>query len=705
MSEAAWQPILAIPASDMVDASQIRHQALDNDANLNTVLLQTAASIAAPTPNYQPFSGRTLFALGNENPAGTSTRSATSAAAHFFPAALVDVSKVVCHSDMTGALGTQNSAVPTCSDTSSSTPLGNKTSVAPSANKMSAASLDNNPSPASAAPAASSNASTAPASASTEDPASSSPADPTAPTGALADSTTASSPAPDANSAAPAAVPTAAPIPSGDDVAGAPEGGSQGSSAADPVCGPDSSSVDPPPMKKKRLEMADVDELLDEQDALFTKYVEKNGVTINCVKKLAQQLPSMKKQKKASDYNILVYFKGKELNKSQAKGSRTALKDLHEKVKHDEDLQDILNDPDAMKALWQRYGDAKVEEKVVAVRVSKHAQAKGVAEKINFFQQESDFMFESANANSFGMVVHGLFESTYFRKGVQDMLNLYKNYVTSMEKAGTRKLYQSEMAHEILTSGCYSEDVMGLTNISMSYISFAKTIAVLYKVNIKGWPEDVPCSYPQHPPAEQIKILYNARNSSAVHWYTMTPAEARLFKREAEKNGELEPRIQKKRADAGSKHGQDDDDDDSKEEEEPRPTKSSKCTRVAATDDDDDDASDEDEVHPAKKSKGAAVGRGKKKSVSGPSGKKLVGGSSGCKVAGGRAKKSTGANKEGAGGKRSVGGKRKSAVGVKKSALGKSKGKKKSAWFVVSDSDPDFDNGDASDDDEKEFLG
>ena len=60
-------------------------------------------------------------------------------------------------------------------------------------------------------------------------------------------------------------------------------------------------------------------------------------------------------------------------------------------------------------------------------------------------------MFESADANSFGMVVRGSFESTvvsgyygrgpadaffrkYFGKGVQDVLNLYENYVTSMEK-------------------------------------------------------------------------------------------------------------------------------------------------------------------------------------------------------------------------------------------------------------------------------
>lgn len=94
-------------------------------------------------------------------------------------------------------------------------------------------------------------------------------------------------------------------------------------------------------------------------------------------------------------------------------------------------------------------------------------------------------MYESADANSFGMVVRGSFESTvmpafygrgpadaFFRKtfnmGVQDVLNLFETFVVTMEKGilhlawyvyiadyylfavGTRKLYQSEMASEIV---------------------------------------------------------------------------------------------------------------------------------------------------------------------------------------------------------------------------------------------------------------
>lgn len=71
-----------------------------------------------------------------------------------------------------------------------------------------------------------------------------------------------------------------------------------------------------------------------------------------------------------------------------AKGSRIPLKELHAKVKDDDDLQDIFQDGDAMKALRLKYDEEKAEEKISAIRISKRAQAKSVAEKINVFQQE-----------------------------------------------------------------------------------------------------------------------------------------------------------------------------------------------------------------------------------------------------------------------------------------------------------------------------
>lgn len=57
-------------------------------------------------------------------------------------------------------------------------------------------------------------------------------------------------------------------------------------------------------------------------------------------------------------------------------------------MKEDDDLQDIFQDADAMKALCQKYDEERAEEKIAGVWVSKCAQAKSIAEKMNLFQQE-----------------------------------------------------------------------------------------------------------------------------------------------------------------------------------------------------------------------------------------------------------------------------------------------------------------------------
>ncbi|KAE9394152.1 hypothetical protein BT96DRAFT_943380 [Gymnopus androsaceus JB14] len=131
----------------------------------------------------------------------------------------------------------------------------------------------------------------------------------------------------------------------------------------------------------------------------------------------------------------------------------------------DNNLQEIFSNPDAMKALWQKYD----EEKVAAIQVSKHALAKSISEKMNLLQEE------------------------YFHLGVQDVMNLYESFVATVQKVGTRKLYQSKMASEIvqmITQGLCAltdaglgslEEITGIVNLTMSYVSFAKNIVVPYK--------------------------------------------------------------------------------------------------------------------------------------------------------------------------------------------------------------------------------
>lgn len=259
----------------------------------------------------------------------------------------------------------------------------------------------------------------------------------------------------------------------------------------------------------------------------------------------------------------------------------------------------------------------------------------------------------------------------------------------------------------------FLEEITGVANLSMSYVSFAKNIVVPYKVNITGWPDDVPRSYPQRLAADHTKRLYNAWNSGEAHWYCMTPAEAETYQSNAEKNGELEPRVRKKRADAGLKCRHDDD-DDSEEDDAACLSKGSRRKRAVC--DDSDEESGADDAPAKKKSRGTGegtakkklVGTGKKLAGAGRGSRNLAGGSGGGKKAvGGGGKNSVGGTRKGgAGGSKKVtGGGMKTAGAGKKSVAEKGKGKKKSRRFIVSDSDVVSDNDDDNEEDEAEFPG
>ncbi|KAE9384050.1 hypothetical protein BT96DRAFT_1008478 [Gymnopus androsaceus JB14] len=518
MDDRPLEPMLANPCGDMVDANQLHHNELDNSLSLNSVSTQTAAAIALcshqPTskPNYRPSRATGLFSKGDENNAAVDlapkASSTASAATH---AVLSDITNSsgasnglsaandtdgFANSDPNLTSNASNDIAP--EDGSSDTPAGPTMGGGMLASSASPAPVpDHGLSDTPMARNATGSTSSAVGATSTNGTLG------TEPGGDPALSGTADGPVVDGVSGVAASTARNA---SGLTSAAGTTSTNGTSGLSGTADGPDAEAL--PPRKKKRLEMgaeerrvmrkaaqdrseklsADIDKLLEEQEELFAKYAQLNDVSVDRVKKLAHQLPSMKPQKKASNYNILVYFKGQELNSARAKGACIPLKELHDRVKGDDDLQDIFNDADAMKALRQKYNEEKAEEKITAVRVSKRAQAKSIAEKMNLLQQEADFMYESSDANSFGMVVRGSFKSTvvsgfygrgpadaffrtHFCMGVQDVLNLYESFVVTAEKMGTRKLYQSEMASEIvrlITQGL--QEVTGIVNLSMQLI-------------------------------------------------------------------------------------------------------------------------------------------------------------------------------------------------------------------------------------------
>ncbi|KIK60630.1 hypothetical protein GYMLUDRAFT_59380 [Collybiopsis luxurians FD-317 M1] len=181
------------------------------------------------------------------------------------------------------------------------------------------------------------------------------------------------------------------------------------------------SSADKAPAKKKQSKMGpaekalawkaasaqaeklsrDIDEFLEEQQKLFEKVAEVNDITVERIKKLVNQSFSSASKKKASNHNILVFFKARELNK-----------ELHALVKDDEDLQEIAQDPEAMVDLCEKYEALQAEKKITAIQVSKTGPAKMVAVKVNELQIMSNFVFDAADASTFGIVIRGSFESS-----------------------------------------------------------------------------------------------------------------------------------------------------------------------------------------------------------------------------------------------------------------------------------------------------
>ncbi|KAE9388000.1 hypothetical protein BT96DRAFT_947937 [Gymnopus androsaceus JB14] len=160
------------------------------------------------------------------------------------------------------------------------------------------------------------------------------------------------------------------------------------------------------------------------QEALLEKVATENNITSAHVKKLVSQASYLKPKKAASDYNILVHFKAKELNDGRPAGARYAMKDIHAMVKEDEDLMGIQNNKEAMAELRDKYDEEKADTQVTATRVSKRAAAKFIAGKIDGFQQEANFIAKATDAVCFRVVACGTFESSiqsgYFGRGPVD---------------------------------------------------------------------------------------------------------------------------------------------------------------------------------------------------------------------------------------------------------------------------------------------
>lgn len=124
-----------------------------------------------------------------------------------------------------------------------------------------------------------------------------------------------------------------------------------------------------------------------------------------------------------------------------------------------------------------------------------------------------------------------------------------------------------------------------MMNLPMSYASFDRLIVAPHKVNLTGWPEDVPRIHPQKLNAAQTEMLYDTWNDGGCHWYKMTKKDHKSVMRKLEANGGLETPVRQKHSNAGQKRkSQADSNQEEEYQQQQQPTKKtkpSKCSDAA----------------------------------------------------------------------------------------------------------------------------
>ncbi|KAJ3964534.1 hypothetical protein EV361DRAFT_977894 [Lentinula raphanica] len=347
----------------------------------------------------------------------------------------------------------------------------------------------------------------------------------------------------------------------------------------------------PEPGKKKRSEMgpaeqqlvhqasanrskklgAAIGDLLEEQEALFAKTAEDNNISAARVKRLANQAPSLKPKKKVSDYNILFFYKNKELNGDRPSGSKLSSKLIHDAVQKDKELQEIRKSESAMAELRKRYMEDKDDEDVATILA--HIGFKS-----------------TAIASYFGRGPVDEFLRSEFGVGIQVFTQHFETWLLARNAKLSKKMSVTDMAKDltrIISRGL--SEITGIKDISMNYASYEASICVPYHVAVKDWPSSVPWSYPQKLAADEVRALYTSWTDGKTHWYHLTATEHRTLVCCLDKDGKLDPKEKRKRKAASASAPADEDSDDNSTQSDsstnnnPRPTKKSKSSRASSS--------------------------------------------------------------------------------------------------------------------------
>ncbi|KAE9392977.1 hypothetical protein BT96DRAFT_999869 [Gymnopus androsaceus JB14] len=292
--------------------------------------------------------------------------------------------------------------------------------------------------------------------------------------------------------------------------------------------------------ERKLLKQSGVDKqdkLMDTINDATTAYEAKleeianaNGYKVDRIKQLALYSPPIKSRCEVSDWNIMVYFKGKELNDDKGPGNRKTLNKICEELHKDKDLMAAMNDSEEMKIYCEEYYEAKeAESKGKVQRVSGKSMAQVALKTLDLLQAQCDYAFLTVGTNSFGITTCGSFKKDTAKGFFGECFNAY---VCTKEALGKKKLSKADMAKamvKLINRGL--EEITGVKDLVMAYSKYEESIVAVYKVVIDGWPEDILRVLPQSlMKVEDVKELYDAWLEGQACWQKLTSKQVRELK-------------------------------------------------------------------------------------------------------------------------------------------------------------------------------
>ncbi|KAK7041696.1 hypothetical protein VNI00_008985 [Paramarasmius palmivorus] len=383
--------------------------------------------------------------------------------------------------------------------------------------------------------------------------------------------------------------------------------------------------------RNKRLNLAIIAQLSDER-AKRKKIAGDNHVKERTVERKAARISSITEAKAPSAYNALYAIKAEELRlEAHARGDKApSMAEVHARLRADKVLMAKLNDVKERKRLEDEAKD-KRQDRAVRARNSRRGEATEANKTMVRLHNEAYNVWERGSISVVGICTRTAFdqsvEAGVFGRGpfadflkekfdvsIWDFAGMYEGFVCEWTAKGTRAMSANEKkadAVKHLTEGLV--DVTGGKCKTMSFKHFDTHIKEKFKVDLVGWPDDVPFLGPHDLNMGQVHTLHDALVGGVCKWKKMQAYEFRIFKQQLDKDrdgGVVSSGRRATRSDKGKKHKQpaakssrpskkqrktldndsadetdsdveEDDDDEGEDEEE---------------DDDDDDDSEEDEL-------------------------------------------------------------------------------------------------------------